>query len=606
MKRFLILATAISIGLFGCKEDDNGGPSSNNPDQPAPSFANPFLAGTEINADFTGRVTDMNGNPVPNALITIGSSFTSTDSRGFYQINNASVDKDFALIQVTSNNFFEQYRNLKPQQNEMNYVDIALLNRSYSAVFNAAEGGVVSVIGGAEVTFPANGFVDADGQPYNGQVVVASTYLNPTDVALPQYIPGSLAAVDDQGQGVGMITYGMVGVEMISMSGQPLQLAEGSNAVIEFPIQDAHLAHAPDEIPLWYFDESEGIWYQEGSAVKVGNKYTGEVSHFSFWNCDVSFNTAYLSGTILNSGNVPLINLYVRAIRPSGQYAHAYVNAAGYFGGIVPAGEDLTLEFYATTCGNNMVYSMEVAALADDLDLGEIIVAVDINAVSVSGTVEDCDGNVLEGIVVTGTPDENGTGGYALTNADGSFDMSFFCLTNGTISVDVIDFGSATQLLDQEVVYNTATSDVYDMGTISFCDAEQLEMYFTYEEGDFEFLFSSVMMEDSSNCLTFFGGGGANFQSSIFIDMGVPTGLGPAPICMQEEAAVYHFYTNSQEYYQGQLSNYVFNITELEMVAGEFTLLKGTYTSDVFVTGFVDGATISYDAVASGSFRYVP
>jgi hypothetical protein len=606
MKRFLILATAISIGLFGCKEDDNGGPSSNNPDQPAPSFANPFLAGVEINADFTGRVTDMNGNPVPNALITIGSSFTSTDSRGFYQINNASVDKDFALIQVTSNNFFEQYRNLKPQQNEMNFVDIALLTRSYSAVFNASEGGVVGVVGGAEVTFPANGFVDADGQPYNGQVVVASTYLNPTDVALPQYIPGSLAAVDEQGQGVGMITYGMVGVEMISMSGQPLQLAEGSNAVIEFPIQDAHLAHAPDEIPLWYFNESEGIWYQEGSAVKVGNKYTGEVSHFSFWNCDVSFNTAHLSGTLVNSGNVPLTNLYVRAIRPSGQYAHAYVNAAGYFGGIVPAGEDLTLEFYATTCGNNMVYSMEVAALADDLDLGEIIVGVDINAVSVSGTVEDCDGNVLEGIVVTGTPDENGTGGYALTNADGSFDMSFFCLTNGTISVDVIDFGSATQLLDQEVVYNTATSDVYDMGTISFCDAEQLEMYFTYEEGDFEFLYPTVMLYDSLNCVQLYGQADPGMQSVISLDFGTPTSTGPAPVCSQEGGYLFHYFPGTQESYVAELSNYAVVITDFEIVDGVYVLLEGTYTSDVFVTGFVDGATISYDAVASGSFRYVP
>jgi hypothetical protein len=281
------------------------------------------------------------------------------------------------------------------------------------------------------------------------------------------------------------------------------------------------------------------------------------------------------------------------------------VNAAGYFGGIVPAGEDLTLEFYATTCGNNMVYSMEVAALADDLDLGEIIVTVDINAVSVSGTVEDCDGNVLEGIVVTGTPDENGTGGYALTNADGSFDMSFFCLTNGTISVDVIDFGSATQILDQEVVYNTATSDVYDMGTISFCDAEQLEMYFTYEEGDFEFLYPTVMLYDSLNCVQLYGQAGPGMQSSISLDFGTPTSTGPAPVCSEEGGSLFHFYPGSQDSYWAQLSNYSVVITDYEISGGQYILLEGTYTTDVYVSGLFEGTELDYNTVATGSFRYV-
>jgi hypothetical protein len=95
-------------------------------------------------------------------------------------------------------------------------------------------------------------------------------------------------------------------------------------------------------------------------------------------------------------------------------------------------------------------------------------------------------------------------------------------------------------------------------------------------------------------------------QSVISLDFGTPTSTGPAPVCSQEGGYLFHYFPGTQESYVAELSNYAVVITDFEIVDGVYVLLEGTYTSDVFVTGFVDGATISYDAVASGSFRYVP
>ena len=64
--------------------------------------------------------------------------------------------------------------------------------------------------------------------------------------------------------------------------GQKLNLKEGHTAEIVVQIDDSQLATAPNTITLWHFDEEKGYWKEDGVATKVGNKYVGEVSHFSW------------------------------------------------------------------------------------------------------------------------------------------------------------------------------------------------------------------------------------------------------------------------------------------------------------------------------------
>jgi ABC-type sulfate transport system permease subunit len=100
-------------------------------------------------------------------------------------------------------------------------------------------------------------------------------------------MPGNLTGITINNEQKILQTYGMIAVEMEGSSGEALNIAGSKQATISFPIPSAMLANAPATIPLWHFDETIGVWKEEGTATKQGNAYVGVVTHFSFWNCDV-------------------------------------------------------------------------------------------------------------------------------------------------------------------------------------------------------------------------------------------------------------------------------------------------------------------------------
>ena len=92
------------------------------------------------------------------------------------------------------------------------------------------------------------------------------------------------SATDEAGV---LLSFGMANIVLEDGSGNPLQMAAGSMAQLTMPIPPSFLGDAPDEIPLWYFDETAGYWREEGSAQRQGTDYVGEVAHFTPWNCDI-------------------------------------------------------------------------------------------------------------------------------------------------------------------------------------------------------------------------------------------------------------------------------------------------------------------------------
>jgi hypothetical protein len=69
-------------------------------------------------------------------------------------------------------------------------------------------------------------------------------------------------------------------------SGNELKLKSGKKATINVPVATTQQSTAASTIPLWHFNETTAVWEEEGAATLNGTIYTGEVSHFSWWNCD--------------------------------------------------------------------------------------------------------------------------------------------------------------------------------------------------------------------------------------------------------------------------------------------------------------------------------
>ncbi|MEJ6556759.1 MAG: hypothetical protein QNL41_02590, partial [Flavobacteriaceae bacterium] len=238
-----------------------------------------------MNSDFMGRVVDNLNNPISGATVQIGSSTTDTDINGIFIIKNAQAYEKFAFIKVEKAGFLHGSRSVVPTAG-INHVKIMLLPQTVTQTVSSGIAESVSLSNGAAVEL-SGAYSNSDGSEYTGDVQVTLHLLNPTDENMQQQMPGMLLAENLENEARMLETLGMLAVELRSETGEKLNLSEGTTATISVPLDPEILASAPNEIPLWYFDEDNGYWIEEGSATLQGTKYVGTVSHFSFWNCDI-------------------------------------------------------------------------------------------------------------------------------------------------------------------------------------------------------------------------------------------------------------------------------------------------------------------------------
>jgi hypothetical protein len=143
----------------------------------------------------------------------------------------------------------------------------------------AGGGGVLSI------GFQPGSFVTAGSTAYTGTVSVEAFQY---DLTTPNPIPGDFGAVY-QGKQVRMGTFGAFHLLPRDAQGQPLAMAAGKRASVSLPIQPNQRAVAPATIPLFHYDESTGLWIEDGTLTRSGDAYVGEVTHFSIFNADTVF-----------------------------------------------------------------------------------------------------------------------------------------------------------------------------------------------------------------------------------------------------------------------------------------------------------------------------
>ncbi len=242
--------------------------------------------GNAVNATFTGRIVDESLNPIQDVRITIGSKKTYTDGQGHFSILNADVNERYALITAEKDSYFKGYRNLKPLLKISNELEIMLLQQEIVGSVDSEQGGSVYVNDRDHSILFESGFVNEWNQPYTGEVTVMAKYIDPLGTYIDMLIPGSLRAVDKDNKEVRLISYGMLNVELYGEDNQRLQLADGSEAVIQIKAPENNKRAVISEIPLWYLDDHKGYWIEYGMSEYKDGYYIGKVSHFTPTNVD--------------------------------------------------------------------------------------------------------------------------------------------------------------------------------------------------------------------------------------------------------------------------------------------------------------------------------
>lgn len=423
-----------------------------------------------VQGSLRGFVVDETEQPMPGVEVKLGSRQTTTDAYGHFLFRDVPMNGAGQFVTVHQAGYFQGSRRFFPLEGEESRVKIALLPKVFSQSFESSAGGTVEANGGARIVFPPNAIRTQSGDTYTGSVRVAAQWMDPSSSAILEQMPGNLQGVSAQAEEVALATFGMMAVELESPAGEPLNLATGSTATLSMPVPAAMQASAPAEIPLWSFYDDYGMWVEEGSARLQNGRYEGEVSHFSFWNCDLPYSFADFSAQVVDESGQPLANYKVQIQTSNGwQVGYDYTDMDGNMTGKLPEGIVLILNIY-DVCGA-LIYTEEIGPFSGDTDLGSITVSGgSLVFTTISGSAVDCDLNpVASGVVIAGTGNANTY--HYFEGGDFNFTTSA-CTSSNELQIIVADDNT----LQQSDPITIDLGGTQDLGTVNACE-QQLDHY---------------------------------------------------------------------------------------------------------------------------------
>lgn len=290
------------------------------------------------NAHVCGFVSDADGNALANVMITSGEDTIFSSEEGVFSFERCRTVNGRCVVKFENSEYFSVIRTaeivdggarvdavMMPQDTKEGVTEVARFLNSQGATIK---------VGKMEISIPANSLVyENDGSAFDGSVLASVYYLDPNSEDFAKEMPGGdMSGVTNDGKNVILLSYGMVEVSLKDSSDRKLQLKEGAESSLSFPIPAGFSDDQKyDEIPLWYFDEEKGTWVEEGVATKKGDSYSGKVKHFSWHNLDYPWSRATIRGRVLNQDGTPLPNVLVTISQTS-----AYSDSAGYYWAFVP------------------------------------------------------------------------------------------------------------------------------------------------------------------------------------------------------------------------------------------------------------------------------
>lgn len=249
------------------------------------------------------RVQEASGATVPGASVKVGVAMAATDAAGAASLSNLVAGAN-QVVTVSKPGYITQSLITTVTAGNTTQLPVHMRAVGETLVVGHIEAEQRLIAGklGASVTIPANAFVKPDGAIATGLVLVDMTPWDITGSDLSAML-GNGRARDAAGQLVDLISAGMMTVDFRLADGTKLQLAAGKTAKISMDLPydsiNGQALAVGSSIPTWYFDETQGLWIEEGAGSVVSSDSSSSglaleatVTHFSTWNWDFKFENA--------------------------------------------------------------------------------------------------------------------------------------------------------------------------------------------------------------------------------------------------------------------------------------------------------------------------
>ncbi|NOS85828.1 MAG: hypothetical protein HOP31_11860 [Ignavibacteria bacterium] len=438
------------------------------------SVVDPVIpSGGTVSTTVSGIVLNENKEPVAGATVTVHGSTVQTGAGGEFTVSNLTVPAERLFVNVSASGYFNATRAEFPKSADVTQLKITMIQKTVTHTINSGTGGSADLTNGSKVELQPNSVVTQGGALYSGTINMSVVYMDPTSVSFSETVQGGdMAALRSDSSASTLYSFGILKVILEGTGGESLQLSNGSTSTITSTIPASMVSSAPSTIPLWFFDEQTGLWREDGTATKQGDKYVGSVSHFTDWNCDLPGSFGTVTGRVLDCGGLPLPGITLKV----GQVTTT-TDASGNYSRNIPAGIGFTVSIEPSQnfgITGNPVNVPPVTA-------GNTVTLPDFNLDCypiLKGIFTDCDGNALYGTVSAKWDNQIQT---AVPNNSSGFRMTVAPNKTATIR-----FVSPAGLVKDTIIQTPLTATTLDLGTIRLCgQVQQGENSFTINGAGF-------------------------------------------------------------------------------------------------------------------------
>ena len=241
------------------------------------------------------------GTPVAGVAVSSGGRSATTAADGRYALSDVPANAR-TIVAFERAGYAKQVLTVALAAKGTVRANARVTPVGASQTIDPASAATVTVPGSvAQVGLPAEGFVTASGAAPTGAVTVQVTPIDPAGD--PANMPGNytaLVAGSSSAQET-IESFGAINVTLADAAGNKLNLAPGKTATIRIPVS-TRSPSVPPAMTLYYFDETSGLWVQEGTATLAGTApnlyYEGPVNHFTTWNADKPTETVIIDGFV--------------------------------------------------------------------------------------------------------------------------------------------------------------------------------------------------------------------------------------------------------------------------------------------------------------------
>ena len=545
----LLMGLLLALVFWQCSKEDNIRVETNT-----------TIIDDAEEVSFLIQVVDETGEVLPNATLShnISGQSWQSDDRGLILLERLSVPSGGLPVSLESAGKMKMVKLLQGQEGKRTSLKLQLY--PFDATSVIPTGGTGNIDDGGQLSLPSQ-LIREDGSIYTGEVTVKSHYYNPAEQGFLAAAPGNMSAIGVNGDSYALESYGMYAVELFDLSGSELSIPDGEQATLQFPLP-ANYSNVPDEMPIWSMDETSGKWVEEGMAQQDNGFLVAEVSHFSWWNCDVPFDPVTVCMRLVNDAGNPISGLGYLISTPDQQvfYNTGWTDEDGSFCTTLPTETAVSVSLYWE---GNLLPPTSLGTFTADTDLGDVTMSLGSNF-HIQGIGVDCDNLPMDNALVVYS--QGGATGYTLSGEEGIFQM--LVPSTGQLEVQLFDYQSAVQSLPQIIQIQSAQSS-YNLDSVMVCED------LTGGSGLF-------VNEDITENTTWTSGNTYIISGRIFVHNGATLTIEPGTVI------------------KGDIGEGV-NASLLTITQGSKIIAEGTPQLPIVFTSVVDD--ISPEDIAAGNFQ---